>query len=150
MTLSPVDMILHCSAHMFQDGELYGAIRELIDLDDLLRHFGENGNLWEFLVLRATELGLQRPLFYALRFSVSILASPVPDYVISAAADAGRPKWPISLIMDGLVNRVLIQEPQDRVRWDTVIARWILYLRSHWLRMPPLRLISHLCRKLFR
>ena len=143
-------MVLHCSAHMFQDGELYGAIRELIDLDDLLRHFGKNDNIWERLAPRATELGLQRPLFYALRFAVSILDTPVPDHVMSATADAGKPKWPITLVMDRLVNRVLIQDPPEQFCWDTMIARWILYLRSHWLRMPPLRLISHLCRKLFR
>jgi hypothetical protein len=30
------------------------------------------------------------------------------------------------------------------------MARWALYVRSHWLRMPPLLLMQHLTRKVLR
>ena len=38
-TLAPEDMVLHTATHLFADGDLEGGLREVIDLDLLLRHF---------------------------------------------------------------------------------------------------------------
>lgn len=40
LRLGNEDLILHLCVHMFHDGELNNALRELLDLDSLLRHFG--------------------------------------------------------------------------------------------------------------
>ena len=40
-TLSPADMIVHSAAHLFADGDLAGGLRNLWDIDRLLREFGE-------------------------------------------------------------------------------------------------------------
>jgi hypothetical protein len=32
-------MVLHSATHLFYDGELNHGLRDLVDLDDLLRHF---------------------------------------------------------------------------------------------------------------
>ena len=38
--LAPTDMVLHSAAHAFHDGELSNSLRDLLDLHDLLSHFG--------------------------------------------------------------------------------------------------------------
>jgi len=32
----------------------------------------------------------------------------------------------------------------------TGLARWLIYARAHWLRMPPMLLVRHLGRKAIR
>src|SRR5262249_36704643 len=83
--LCPVDMILHSAAHLFQDGDFHQGVRELADVDGLLRFFGAQRGFWEDLLQRAPEMNLHRPLFYALRYSGRFLQTPIPDFFISAA-----------------------------------------------------------------
>lgn len=66
--LAPEDMVLHSAAHLFQDGDLNYAIRDLVDVADLLRHFSRDPQFWGRLVERAALHELQRTLFYALRY----------------------------------------------------------------------------------
>jgi hypothetical protein len=148
--LAPADMILHSAAHMFQDGELAGSLRDLTDLDDLLRHFGRRDDFWAELVPRARRLDLSHPLFYALRYAQQLLNTPVPGEVVIAAGAAGRSPAPVLRFMDALVRRALILDPPDQTSSSAELARWLLYIRSHWLRMPPLLRTRHLFRKSLR
>jgi len=144
--LGPVDMLLHSAVHLFQDGDFEGGLRDLLDMDDLLRHFGTGPDFWDRLVPRAAQLDLARPLFYALRFTRQLLGTPIPQQVIDQAS-AYRPDWPIADVMDQLIRRALLMDRTRQMPWATDIARWLLYVRSHWLRMPPLLLAGHLFRK---
>ena len=146
--LAPADMVLHCAAHAFQDGELQRGLRDLVDIDDLLRYFAEP-NFWNELVSRAEELDLSRPLFYALRYSQKILATPVPEAVL-VANKKWQPLWPAISIMDSLVENVIEASGSLSCASKARIARKALYIRSHWLRMPPHLLIPHLARKSLR
>ncbi len=38
-TLAPEDLVLHSAAHLYTEGELEHGLRDLVDLDGLLRHF---------------------------------------------------------------------------------------------------------------
>jgi len=146
---APEDLVLHSAAHLFQDGDFAGGLRDLIDQDDLLRHFGREAGFWDRLVPRAKELELSRPLYYALRFTQQLLGTPVPAPVLRAAR-CGAPDWPVGPLMDALVSRALRPEEFDRPQRLDDLARWMLYFRSHWLRMPPHLLLAHLVRKAFR
>jgi len=147
--LAPAHMVLHSAVHLFQDGDFRGGLQGLIDLDSLLRHFGARDGFWDELLLEAAELGLQRPLFYALRFAQRLLRTPVPAEA-AGAAHTRKPPWPVSAIMDTLVTSALRPESPERADWRTPVALWLLYVRSHWLRMPPLLLAGHVLRKAFR
>jgi hypothetical protein len=139
-------MMLHVAVHLFQDGEIAGGLGELVDFDELCRHFGQCPRFWQELVPAAVELALARPLFYALRYASLLLATPVPA-IVMAAARAGKPSAPVCAAMDSLVRHALIPEVPDYKspwRWT---ARLCLYARSHWLRMLPLPLALHLLRK---
>jgi len=67
--LAPADMVLHSATHLFSDGELEHGLRDLVDLDALIRHFGKSKEFLGQLVKRAQEMDLTRPLYYALRFT---------------------------------------------------------------------------------
>ena len=86
------DMVLHSAAHLFQDGDLKFAIRDLVDLVDLFNHFGRDFGFWQTIAKRAEELQLQRPLYYALRYGKILLDLEVPEPVDSAIARAAPPR----------------------------------------------------------
>ena len=46
--------------------------------------------------------------------------------------------------MVNLMDNVLIPTHPDKSNRAAAMAGWLLYLRSHWLRMPPLLLMRHL------
>ncbi len=140
--LAPPDMVLHGAVHLFYDGEVSGALRDLSDLDGLLREFGARDEFWPELTARAKQLGLERPLFYALRYTRRLLGTPIPPEACKDA-EAGRPAAPLLLAMDHLVERALMLPPSR-------LSRLCLYIRSHWLRMSPALLAAHLARKSIR
>ena len=147
--LAPVDMVLHSAAHLFHDGELEHGLRDLVDLDGLLRDFGEDTRFWSRLVDRAIELNLERPLYYALRYTQQTLDTPVPQNV-QEQARTGSPGGLLPFVMDGLFEHAL---RPDHESCDTALsgfARWCLYVRAHFLRMPLHLLIPHLLRKALR
>jgi hypothetical protein len=51
--------------------------------------------------------------------------------------------------MDALLDRVLLPSEQPP-RLGPSFARWLLYIRSHWLRMPPRLLAGHLLHKSYK
>ena len=146
--LAPVDMVLHSATHLFSDGELEHGLRDLVDLDALLRHFGAAEEFWENLVARAQEMGLTRPLYYALRYTSGILDTPVPEGILERAKGWG-PNLGVSLLMDQLFLRALRPTHPSCRDMFTGVARWMLYVRSHYLRMPFRLLIPHLFYKAF-
>ncbi len=89
--LAPTDMVLHSLVHLFLEGDPVEGLRlrDLLDVTDLLAHFGQEPVFWESLVPRARELDLQRPLYYGLRFARSILGADVPA-AVAAMPKAGR------------------------------------------------------------
>jgi hypothetical protein len=147
--LEPPHMVLHSAAHLFQDGDLQGGLRDLTDLDALLGDFGATPDFWGHLLAQSRDLDLGRPLFYALRFAERLLGTPVPRDALRAAS-AVAPAGPILAVMDRLARRALLPPPLDRSAPFGDLARWLLFVRSHWLRMPPRLLASHLLRKALR
>lgn len=138
--LAPVDMVLHSATHLFCSEDVGNSLRDLADLDSLLRDFANEEGFWPRLTVRACELDLTRPLYYALRYTARILGTSVPASVLREA-DIGRPPSALQTLMDALFLRTL--QPGGTEAWAS-LARGCLYLRAHWLRMPPLLLAQHL------
>lgn len=148
-TLAPVDMVLHSATHLFHNEELSHGLRDLSDLDLLLRHFGRQAEFWGDLCARARELDLVLPLHYGLRYAQRILGTPVPPASIEAAAPTGRSAR-FAWLMDALWLRALRPAHATAALPFSDAARFLLYLRAHWLRMPPLLLARHLAVKAVR
>lgn len=147
--LADVDLVLHAIVHLFFDSAMDDKLRELVDIDQLLRHFSSvDTTFWDRLHDRATALDLLRPAFYALRYARRWLACPVPDGAARRFASAA----PVSVIlrlMDFAVPRALFPQHPDAPSMAATAARALLYARSHWIRMPPWLLMRHLAYKLW-
>lgn len=146
--LAPVDMVLHSAAHLFHEGEFDHGLRDLLDLDRLLRHFAESEGATFFpaLARRAREMGLQRPLFYALRYTHRLLGTPVPEG-FSRELLPRRPSAVGRRLMDFLFLRAFTPNHSSCCLPFTGPALFGLYVRSHYLRMPLRLLLPHLARK---
>ena len=145
--LAPIDMALHSATHLFCNEDVGNSLRDLVDLDSLLREFASEESFWPRLTVRAGELDLTRPLYYALRYAVRLLDTPVPERVLGAA-EIGRPPTVLRGLMDALFLRTL--QPNPAGNGLSSLARGSLYVRAHWLRMPPLLLAQHLAVKALR
>lgn len=133
--LCPQDMLLHAVAHLFADGDLAGGLRNLWDIDRLIREHGDLRDYWQTLGERARLHGLISHLARALRLTHHLYATPVD------AKLAGKP----TLSDIAYTSRLLARNAWGQeTRW---VLRQALYIRSHWLRMPPLMLARHLWTK---
>ena len=141
--LAPTDMVLHSMTHLFMNEEFSHGLRDLSDLDMLLRHFGRDPAFWLQLTARATALDLQRPLFYGLRFSARQLDTPVPISTLHATSSFG-PDPGLRRLMDLIWTRALAPGHHSARQPFTAAALFALYVRGHWLRMPPWMLCKHL------
>ena len=139
--LSPCDMVLHSAVHLFHEGEADNLLRDLSDLDLLLRHFGADARFWPELVARAKEMTLDGPLRLALRYAALVLGTPVPAEA-RAASGADRPEP-----LDRLYLRILTPRHSSSAGPNARLFRAALYVRGHWLRMPPHLLAYHLVHK---
>ena len=140
--LAPADMVLHGAAHLFQDGDLRRALRDLVDIGDLLGHFSTEPGFWRHLVPRAASLASAGRCSMRSTRTAGCCA-PIPDHVM---AEAPAPPRPVLLTMDRLVPRVLLPEGCHGSEAGAG-ASLLLYMRSHWLRMPPWLLLPHLARQ---
>lgn len=146
--LSPEDRILHSATHLFHDGELPHGLRDLTDLDLLLRDAAGTPDFWVRLLERAEELQLRRSLFYALRYTSHFLDTPIPDEVLTALRDDAPNRATLAL-MDAIFSRALAPDHASCADALTPAARLAAYVRAHWLRMPAHLLIPHLFHKAF-
>ncbi len=145
--LEPADMVLHSATHLFGNEDFTHGLRDLVDIDALLRHFaGADARFFDRLVRRAAEIDLARPLYYALRWASRLLGTPVPAAAMAAMENRG-PATLARSVMDVLLANGLLP---DSVRPSTRWARRALYVRGHWLKMPLPRLAWHLAVKSLR
>ncbi|HYD38300.1 MAG TPA: nucleotidyltransferase family protein [Allosphingosinicella sp.] len=151
-SLSPPDMIVHAAAHLFADGDLAGGLRNLWDIDRLLREFGgRDMDFWPALRARAALHGLVPAVARAVRLAARLYATPVnwcqapfSKVLINKGAAFGKiGDGQRSYAADALyLRRLLARDGWARPRRPLV--RLGFYVRSHWLRMPPLMLARHL------
>jgi hypothetical protein len=147
-TLCPADMVIHSATHLFHESELQNGLRDLFDLDSLLVEFsGRLSGFWVDLASRATLLGLTLPLLLALRNSRAILGTNVPLDLIPQLQSTANVSSLTMQTLDTLYLRALMPDHPASRCWQESLARALIYLRGHALRMPPRMLALHLGRK---
>lgn len=146
--LGPEDMVLHSAVHLYQESEFDHGLRDLLDLRDLLLHFGREPAFWPALLARARELRLEEPLFHLLHQARRLFGLRLPAEAEAAlAARLGRGPGP-SLVA-ALLGHALRPNHPSCDSPTARLARWMLYVRSHWMRMPLHLLLPHLVRKAY-
>jgi hypothetical protein len=130
--LAPADIIVHAAAHLFADGDLAGGLRNLWDIDRLLREFARDPGFWPALAERARLHQLGPHVARALRLTNRLYGTPLEK--------GDCPSF-------SLADRLFEARMLARNGWGQEKAkalRFAFYMRSHWLRMPPLMLARHL------
>lgn len=134
--MAPADMVLHSTAHLFADGDLAGGLRNLWDINLLIREFSEaDADFWKNLALRTEVHGLHQEMARALRLAARLYGTPVPE----------TPRRSGKSFDFFYVRRLLARDGYGRE--TRKLTRFAFYVRSHWLRMPPLMLARHLWTK---
>jgi hypothetical protein len=149
-TLQPIDMILHSACHLFHEGEFENGLRDLADLDSLIREYIGDDDDWSELLARADTLDLATSLYYALFFSRIILHTPISETILSQARLAASSSKVHSWMMKYLYVRALTPGHSTIHVPAKSIAEFFLFIRSHWIRMPARLLLPHLMRKAFK
>lgn len=145
--LQPVDMVLHSAVHLFAEGEFDQGLRDLLDLHDLLKHFEiHEPTFWRALFDRARALNLERPLYHALLHAERLFGPCVPA-ALRADLRGITPAWFQRVAMRWMLTRALRPNHPSCDDRFSGLARWLLYVRSHGLRMPFRLLAPHLIRK---
>ena len=131
--LAPADIIVHAAAHLFADGDLAGGLRNLWDIDRLLREFAAaDPDFWTKLTGRACLHQLAGPVARALRLAHRLYGTPLETRDSPSFSPADR-------LFEA---RLLARSGWGREKRPAL--RFAFYVRSHWLRMPPLMLARHL------
>jgi hypothetical protein len=145
--LSPEDMAIHSAAHLFF-GEFHKGLRDLYDLHALFSQFSANEGFWERLVARAEKLGLAEPILDALSESQRLFGTDVPEDVFQhlAGSCSGTDKHRFRAWLFDQALRPNHPSAQGSL---THFAQWLIFARSHWLRMPLPLLAYHLGHKAF-
>lgn len=122
--LSPEDRVVHAVAHMLADGDLQGGLRNLWDIHHLLADTDP-----DILATRAARHGLTSHVRQAQRLAAALYGP-----------GARLTLW------DRLIRaRLLARNGWGRETRKALV--FAFFLRSHWLRMPPLMLARHLWTK---
>ncbi|MEM9253855.1 MAG: nucleotidyltransferase family protein [Pseudomonadota bacterium] len=145
-SLGHCDMVIHSATHLFHEGEFHHGLRDLWDLDRMLRDFPrQDPNFWSGLLRRAEDLQLTVSLSHGLRYTQAVFNTPVPaDVAEACVAQSMQLRRPL---MDFLFRRAF-RPPHPSCHLPlTGVALQLLYMRSHYLRMPIYMLLPHLARK---
>ncbi|HEX8571660.1 MAG TPA: nucleotidyltransferase family protein [Allosphingosinicella sp.] len=145
--LSPADMIVHSAAHLFADGDLAGGLRNLWDIDRLLREFGEPDEaFWPAVHERASRHGLLPAVARAVRLAGRLYGTPGHRRLTPSVSKNARSEMGVrspSIAADSpFLRRLLARDGWGRA--TRPLTRLGFYVRSHLLRMPPAMLARHL------
>lgn len=139
--LCPADMVIHAAAHLFADGDLQGGLRNLWDIDRLVREFTDDDTDFLLdLIEQAHRHQLVPTVIRALRLANRIFGTPLIEY-----------NDPLHLRFNPVpsdalfARRLLARDGWGRLRHKG--TEFGFYVRSHWLRMPPVMLARHLWTK---
>lgn len=125
--LDAPDRLCHAAAHLLADGDLAGGLRNLWDIKCLVEDIEDRHALWR----RAERHQIRPHVEQAMRLAAALYG----------AAETVR-----LTAFDRLILRRLLAV-DGWGREGARALRFAFYLRSHWLRMPPMMLARHLVTK---
>ena len=133
--MSPEDMICHCAAHLMADGDLAGGLRNLWDMHCLLSEFSKrDSEIWVLLEKRAKLHQLEKAVHRSVWHAHDLYGTDIPPFW------QRKPAW-----NGAFRKRLLARDGYGRE--TRTLTRQAFYVRSHWLRMPPVMLTKHLWTK---
>jgi len=146
--LSLPDRILHSSAHLLLDGEFKHGFRDLHDIYLLIATgIKENKSFLSILLARSQELKITLILYYCLNLLIQIFKMNIDEDVLQQCQrEISTPKSISKFILKLYIT---VLSPCEILEKNTKYksALFLLFVRSHWLKMPIHILIPHLLYK---
>lgn len=143
---APEDLVIHSLLHLVHEGELHHGLRDLCDVDRLLRELpSREPDFWSRFERAALDQGLAAPLLLGLSLLQREYATPLPELMhrrLQAAA-GGLPSAGLLAVYHRAMHAVAPHAQNTATR----MAAFVLYVRAHALRMPAGLLIRHLATK---
>lgn len=147
--LSPADRVVHAAIHLFQDTELDDRLRDLLDIDGLLRRHGADRGFWGELLASSQRHCADRPLGLALHYARGWLDTPMPRLLEQTALTVPD-GWRMALL-DWVMRRSFVSRlPEVEDNAGVRLALRLGSLRYHRLRMRPTLLLRHTLHKFGR
>jgi hypothetical protein len=148
-SLAPEDKVLHSAAHLLLDGEFDNGFRDIHDLYLLITEgVSINADFLDLLQKRAEQLGFELVLYYCLRLQQRIFALTIADkYIVALEAKISSPII-AKLVLEMLFTVIHPSTTLADSRKQRTYAL-MLFIRSHWLKMPMHILVPHLFHKAF-
>ncbi|MBB5205715.1 hypothetical protein HNQ51_003042 [Inhella inkyongensis] len=138
---APEDLVIHSLVHLAHEGEQHHGLRDLCDVDRLLRHFARTEpDFWIRLLQACAEHGVAEPVLLGLQLLQRSWQTPLPQDFVSALSERAGGPAPERLLRRFERAMHALQSAGALDRW----AQWRLYVRAHALRMPPGMLLRHL------
>lgn len=145
-TLCFTDMVLHTVVHLGYDADYNNRIRDLYDIDQLIRYGQSNiPDFWEQLEERAFKLGVVLPLIDILQLLLQLFSTPIDEQFVTRLTKTNT--GILQRVKYWAIPEAIVPLTRGQRRLQKRIACQLLYIRSHWIKMPPLLLLSHLSRK---
>ncbi len=146
--LHPVDQVLHSAAHLFHDSDCRDRLRDLVDLDGLMRHFGREPGFWSALPDRARELGLGESMAMASHYCAVWLGTPIPPDVQAQLRDSGPRRGRRAALQAIFTPLLTPTEPDAGPSMAQAAAARMLLVKYHLWRLPLRLLVPHAWHKL--
>ncbi len=137
--LADADLFIHAAIHFLIDGEGREATRRLVELHDLLDLWPDQEAARAAVMSRARELGLVSVLEAAF-----VLLDELADKL------GGRSRRRIAAPLRLARHALWRVQQEEEGGHAAALARWLLWLRGHLLRMPLPLLLRHLVTKWWR
>ena len=137
------DLVIHSITHLVHEGELHNGLRDLRDIDCMLRSFGAAPAFWSRLAGFAAGNDLAQPVLLGLHLTRLIFATPIPDAIFEQLSADERATQPAQWLKATYI-KALSPLNMDDQELLAGIARSLIYVRAHALRMPLSLLVRHL------
>ncbi|NMG73225.1 nucleotidyltransferase domain-containing protein [Aromatoleum diolicum] len=142
----PEHLLIHSIVHLLHEGELHNGLRDLFDIDGLLRAGALETDFWPRVIDAAHTLDLTAPVFFGLHLVHQVIGSEIPAPALAALQPASGAQRP-SRSLTWLYRQAVRPESEAAESLLATAARLAIYVRAHWLRMPPHLLACHLAHK---
>jgi hypothetical protein len=143
------DLVIHSITHLAHEGELANGLRDLHDIHRLISEHAADATFFSRLGQYTREHGLEEPVALGLRLARRHFGTAVPAHLLAPRRLHGRLARAVGM-PDRLYDLALRPRPAADAAVAMQLSGFALYLRAHWLRMPPLLLARHLARKAVR
>ncbi|NQY62244.1 MAG: nucleotidyltransferase family protein [Alteromonadaceae bacterium] len=147
--LSMEDRILHSAVHLLLDGEFNQGFRDLHDLYLLISDgLSVNKDFLVVLYTRSQQLGFELILYYCLSLMSIVFNLDVDTRVTKEFEKNIKSPLTAKLVLK-LFCQVLNPTEKLIKSYKYRISLFMLFIRSHWIKMPFQMLIPHLLYKAF-